>query len=180
MDSPKQTPQQHGREELFAQLLLKHQHQIFRLIFCMVHHLEDTRDLFQEASAQMWKSFGDFEIGTDFVAWASAIARNKALNLLTSRNRKSFIFSSSFIEELAQLDESDAEIHQQARLDALASCRQKLSSKDQELLRNCYSNKNTIREAAKQIGRSPGSVYHSLIRVRSMLFDCIRLALVKE
>lgn len=168
-----------GREEMFTSLLTLHQRQIFRVIYCMVHRLEDAEDLFQQTSLTMWDKFDQFESGSDFVAWASRIARFKALNLLTSRGRRHACFSEQFVEQLATQKE-DTEEDQRARLKALESCRSKLRKRDQQLIHECYSGRSTIRDVAKKIGRTPSSVYDSLTRIRSQLFKCIQHALAKE
>jgi RNA polymerase sigma-70 factor (ECF subfamily) len=168
-----------AREGLFAQLLTRHRSQIFRLVFCMVHTQQDAEDVFQQAALTMWDNFEKFDPNTDFVAWASQIARHKALNFLTSRGRRRICFSPELIGEMAQIREPNNDFHE-ARLRALASCRGKLSEPDQQLLALCYAGNETIRDAAKHIGRPAGSVYDSLMRIRRALFDCIQRTLSKE
>jgi RNA polymerase sigma-70 factor (ECF subfamily) len=166
-------------DEVFARLLTAHRGQIFRLIFCMVHSLQDTEDVFQQATLTMWDRFGDFQPGTDFAAWAAQIARHKALNFLTARGRQRLCFSQEFVEELAQIEEPSND-HQEIRLRALASCREKLSLVDQQLLAQCYGGAGSIREVAIQIGRPVGSVYDSLTRIRHALLGCIQRKLRSE
>ena len=166
-------------DEVFAQLLTRHSSQLFRLIYCMVHSLQDTEDLLQQSTLAMWDKFHDFQPGTDFAAWASQIARHKALNFLTSRGRQRLCFSQEFIEELSQHQEPSND-YQEAQLKALANCRAKLSSDDQQLLAHCYGGAGSIREAATQIGRPVGSVYVSLSRIRHALLACIQRTLRSE
>jgi RNA polymerase sigma-70 factor, ECF subfamily len=172
-------PSRAASDEVFAQLLTQHSSQLFRLIFCMVHSLQDTEDLLQQATLAMWDKFGDFQPGTDFAAWGAQIARHKALNFLSSRGRQRLCFSQELVEELAQHEEP-ANDCQEARLKALASCRGKLSPDDQQLLARCYGGGGSIREAAKQIGRPVGSVYGSLSRIRHALLACIQRTLRSE
>src|SRR5690606_3104112 len=160
----KLNPSRPALEGQFAQLLTQHRSQIFRLVFCMVHAQQDAEDVFQQAALTMWDNFDKFDPATDFVAWASQIARHKALNFLTTRQRRRVCFSQELIGELAQLQEPSSDYHD-ARLKALASCRGKLPEKDQQLLKHCYAGESTIREAAKQIGRPASSVYDSLTRI---------------
>jgi RNA polymerase sigma-70 factor (ECF subfamily) len=168
-----------AREGEFAQLLTRHRSQIFRLVFCMVHTQQDAEDVFQQAALTMWDNFEKFDPETDFVAWASQIARHKALNFLTSRQRRRVCFSPELIGEMAQIQEPSSDF-QEARLRALGSCRGKLPEPDQRLLMHCYAGEGTIRDAAKRIGRPAGSVYDSLMRIRRALFDCIQRTLTKE
>lgn len=167
------------QESLFAELLTRHRSRIFRLVFCMVHTQQDAEDVFQQAALTMWDNFAKFDPQTDFVAWASQIARHKALNFLTSKDHRRKCFSEQFIHELATCDDASND-YQQARLTALAKCRSKLTATDQQLLKNCYSGEKTIREVAQSMGRSAGSVYDSLMRIRRALFECIQRTLASE
>ena len=145
----------------------------------MVHRMEDTEDVFQQAAMTMWEKFETFEPGTNFSAWAATIARHKALDLLSLRGRRGLCLSNEVVQELAQHDERSSE-YQEARLKALEACRNKLVQADRQLLLECYARGRSIRDAAKMIGRSPQSVYVSLRRIRRALFDCIQRRLAQE
>jgi RNA polymerase sigma-70 factor, ECF subfamily len=168
-----------SREEEFISLLTHHKHQLFNLIFCMVQSLPDTEDVFQQTTMALWNKFDDFQLGTDFGAWASRVARYRALNFIRSKRRERVLFSEGLIAQLAECRFDSAEL-QDARLRALAACREKLSQADQMLLAACYGREGTIREAAKIIGRPVGAVYDSLSRIRGALYDCIGRTLSRE
>lgn len=165
--------------EIFAELLARHRSQIFRLIFCMVHRLEDAEDVFQHAAMTMWEKFDTYQPNTNFAAWAATIARYKALDLLEAHGRAKVWPSSELVEQLARHEEPTAE-YREARLGALADCRERLAKPDQLLLRECYAGSETIAIAAGKMGRSPQSVYVSLRRIRRMLFECIQRKLSTE
>jgi RNA polymerase sigma-70 factor (ECF subfamily) len=167
------------REDEFITLLTHHKHQLFNLIFCMVQSLPDTEDVFQQTTMALWNKFDDFQLGTDFAAWASRVARYRALNFIRSKRRERVLFSEGLIAQLAECRFDSAEL-QDARLRALAACREKLSQADQMLLSVCYGREGTIRESAKLIGRPVGSVYDSLSRIRAALYDCIGRTLSRE
>ena len=59
------------RKEEFIELITKHWHQLFNLIFCVVQNFSDAEDLFQQSTMALWADFDKFEPGTDFGAWAS-------------------------------------------------------------------------------------------------------------
>jgi RNA polymerase sigma-70 factor (ECF subfamily) len=145
----------------------------------MVHNLPDAEDVFQQAAITMWEKFDQFEAGSDFPAWACSVARFKALNFLNSKKRERACFSEQLIDELASREVHQPEL-QEARLRALAACREKLSQVDQNLLALCYGGSGTVREVAVRIGRPVGSVYDSLSRIRRGLFACIQQKLANE
>lgn len=165
--------------ELFTQLFTTHQEQIFRIVFCMVHCLNDAEDVFQQTALTMWEKFDTFQNGTNFVAWASTIARHNALKLMTARGRAGLSLSEEALVMLANQSVSLSSFGD-ARLEALAKCRRKLSEDDQTLLHECYSGNGSIHDVATRIGRSDSSVYVSLSRIRGRLYHCIQRALSQE
>jgi RNA polymerase sigma-70 factor (ECF subfamily) len=138
--------------------------------------MPDAEDVFQQTAITLWDKFGEFEPGSDFFAWACTIARYKTLNYFQSKGRERLYFSEAVIDQLATRDQWKPDLHE-ARLKALAACREKLSSKDQRLLADCYSGRGTILDVAKQLGRPIGSVYDSLSRIRRALYACIQRTL---
>ncbi|BBO35626.1 sigma-70 family RNA polymerase sigma factor [Lacipirellula parvula] len=172
-------PPRGNRDEQYVELLTRHKSQLFRFVFAMVHSLPDAEDVFQQAAITMWDKFSEFELGTDFYAWACSIARFKALDHLKAKGRRRLLFSDELLELVPQHDHWQPET-QQARLRALASCRHKLSPKDQQLLLMCYNGRESIRKSAESVGRPVGSVYDSLSRIRRALYACIERTLASE
>ena len=169
------TPDPAGREEEFLQLLAQHKYELFNLIFCIIRSLSDAEDVFQQTTMAMWSDFHKFQSGTDFMAWAAQVARYRCWNHSRSKRREKVYFSEGLLTELAQATFEPADV-QEARLQALARCREKLSSTDQRLISLCYGG-GTIRDAAEQIGRPVRAVYNSLARVRRTLYECIERTL---
>jgi len=167
------------RDTQFVDLLAEHQGRIFRYIYCLVRSLQDTEDVFQQTAVTLWDKFPEFDPNTNFSAWACAIARFKALRHLETKGRQRLVFSEELLSELIQNDVCLPELHE-ARLRALARCREKLSDTDQRLLMACYDGNQSIIDAAKKVGRPVGSVYDSLSRIRRALYSCIERTLASE
>jgi RNA polymerase sigma-70 factor (ECF subfamily) len=163
----------------FIQLLLQHKSQLLGYIFCMVRNLPDAEDVFQQMSLTMWDKFGEFVPGTNFMAWAKVVARNKALTFLRSQRRERARFSEDVIDLLSERKLWSPDSAQE-RIAALVQCRQRLSQVDQDLLSACYGTTSAFREVAERMGRSVDSVYSSLSRIRRALYDCIQRSLAKE
>jgi RNA polymerase sigma-70 factor (ECF subfamily) len=167
-----------SREDEFIGLLTAHKHQVFNLIFCIVHSLADAEDVFQQTSLALWQNFDQFQPDSDFGAWAATIARHRILNFLRTKRRERLYFSGSVIEQLADCP-FDSGPQKGARLRALSECRQRLSDNDQTLVAHCYGGE-PICSVADRIGRPVQAVYKSLARIRRMLFDCIERKLAQE
>ena len=65
----------------------------------------------------------------------------------------------------------------QRQLRALDECVEKLPRERRELALAAYSKGTTIREIAKQLGRTEGSLYQLLARIRKELHGCMEQAL---
>jgi len=167
------------RKQEFIELITKHWHQLFNFIFCIVQNFSDAEDLFQQSTMALWADFDKFEPGTDFGAWASKVAQYRISTFIRTRNRRRLYFSEDLIKALADVSFESNDMHD-ARLAALAECRKKLSSADQELIALCYGGSDSIRDAAYRIGRPVESVYVRLSRIRTALYGCIERFLARE
>lgn len=125
---------QRQQHEAFVRLLGEHQGQIFGYLLALVNNLTDADDLFQRTCLVMWRKFGDFELDTNFVRWACAVARLEVLDFLRARRRKPLVFSDDLQDQLAALQsEADAEAFME-RQQALAACLGKLSANDRSMV----------------------------------------------
>jgi RNA polymerase sigma-70 factor (ECF subfamily) len=159
--------------------LTQHQGQLFGYIFSLVHDWEDTRDIFQQTSLVLWGKFDTFEPNSNFAAWACVAARYTAMNFLRAKQRAESRLSDTLLDEVAVEFES-ASPSDMARRTALASCLQKLSELDRQLVELCYSPQASIKEVGKLLGRSSPGICKSLRRIREKLFECIDRTLAQE
>jgi RNA polymerase sigma-70 factor (ECF subfamily) len=168
------------RREEFLSLLRAHKHQVFNFIFCILQNMHDTEDVFQQTALALWENYDEFTPGSNFGAWATRIARHRVAQFIRSRQRnRHHYFTDELIARLAECPFPSQEA-QEAQLQALASCRKKLSPPDQRLLLLCYGGAESIRDAARQLGRPAETVYCSLTRIRSRLRQCIERSISRE
>jgi RNA polymerase sigma-70 factor (ECF subfamily) len=164
--------------DVFLELLSRHRSELFNLIFCIVRTLPDAEDVFQQTAMAMWADFNKFQPGSDFMAWASQVARYRAWNFARDRRRERLYFSEALIQQLAECSDETSEVYE-ARLQALSKCREKLPIADQRLIQLCYGGGSII-AVAKEIGQSPSAIYSRLFRIRRALFVCIERTLARE
>lgn len=177
MNHPVSAPVSHDDE--FSRLLTDHSRHIFGLIFAIVHSMADAEDVFQQVCIALWERFDRFERGTDFAAWASSIAKSRALNFLRDQRRDRVHFSSELCDYLAA-EQSEPSANYESRMRALDYCIHKLSLRDRQTIEKCYQHGVTIKQAAESLGRPLGSVYDSLVRIRRALWTCIENALAEQ
>src|SRR5512147_3087172 len=124
--------------EEFARLFTMNRNRIFRYIRALVPHRTDAEDVFQDASAVLWREFPNFRRGADFMPWALAIAFNQVRTHRHRRRQARLFFGEGLLEKLAaesqeMLDELEA------RSELLEQCCGKLHPRDRELIETYYA-----------------------------------------
>ncbi|MEP4078662.1 sigma-70 family RNA polymerase sigma factor [Haloferula sp.] len=166
----------------FVALLTNNQEAIRTYIISQVPGSPDVRDILQEVNIVLWENMSQFELGTNFCAWARKVAFYQILNHRKKMKRNGFVV---FDEELTKTLAAEIEDHGpgalEAKRDALKVCLSKLSADNRDLLEARYrSTRGDLEELSTKIGRSRASLRVSLVRVRASLKRCIESRLAVE
>lgn len=167
------------RHEHFLRLFAEHEAALHALLRVMLPSREDASEAMQETIIVLWQKFGEFDPARDFRAWASGIARNKALAVLRDRKRDRHVFD----EDLATRLADRAALHEQrtlCRSDALEGCLHKLPQAQRELVLSAYTKGTRMDDLAARRGQTPMSLYKVLHRIRMALMACVERTLAEE
>lgn len=130
-------------------------------------------EVLQETNLVLWQKREDFEVGTNFKAWAFKIARFQSLAFLKREKRRmEFTFDEEVLEKLSVEAESTFIVNDD-REQALDTCLDKLPDEDRELIRDHYYSGQPMTDHAEQVGRSVGALRQVLYRIRNTLRLCI-------
>jgi RNA polymerase sigma-70 factor (ECF subfamily) len=162
------------RQAEFTELLAESRGRLFGYLYALAQNMDDTEELFQETALTLWRKFDEFESGSNFAAWATTTAQLLFRNFLKRKGRSRLQFGEGVLEKLACTQEELSHDDSDRRHDALAVCLEKLREKDRALVKLCYEGKQSTLEVAKQLHRSPESIYMALSRLRRSLFECIQ------
>ncbi len=165
---------QRGDRDHFISQLVAYQRQLYQYISTLLPRYHDANDVMQNTLMVMWEKFEQFDPATNFHAWAKRIAYLQAQNYRRRNNRLATVLDESVFEEIAARIESNRDVRQDSRLDAMARCAERLGPADRLLVRLRYEPGATIQEVARQLGRPAVSVRNSLARIRRALWECIR------
>ncbi len=165
--------------ELFVQLLQANRNRIYAYILSLVTRKNDADDIMQETTIVMWRKFSQFQKGTDFIAWALAIARYQVLNYRKKNNNSRLLFGETV---LASLENESAEIiqHYDERIDVLKKCVKKLGDNEKRLIFMRYEENCPSRLIAERFGYSIRGINRSLARIHDALLRCLRRNLAVE
>lgn len=160
-------------------LIARHQTRLRGLVRCLLVRSVDVDDVLQEVNSVLWAKASEFQTGTDFWAWASQIARFKALNHIRKYSRDRLVFDDSILNEIADLaHERLSQIDH--RRDALEGCLNKLPPPQRQLIDLRYAGGHAIESISEIIGRPQASIRQTLYRVRQALLACIESKLQSE
>ncbi len=158
--------------EAFTRLLIQNQKRIAGLIFSLVPRGADADDVMQETCAIMWRKFGEFEIGTDFGAWALRIARFQVMSYYGRQKRAQARLSDETIAALADTL-AEARWESSDRAEALRACVGQLKEREFDLVQRRYHAGENIGEIAGHLGSTIHAVYKALARLHVRLLVCV-------
>jgi RNA polymerase sigma-70 factor, ECF subfamily len=157
----------------FLQLFTRSQRRLFLFILAQVGNPYDAEEVLQETNLIVWSKAQQFELGTNFIAWASQIAMFEVYKHRSRQKKQSHSFSDEFLSQVAE--ESAVQLDElEERRQALAECLKKLRPQDRELIQTRYAPGERGKDLAAQLGRPANSVYQSLGRIRKTLWECIQ------
>lgn len=161
--------------EVFLRLLTEHERRLAIYVTGLVVCPQDAQDVLQEGKIVMWRQFQQFEIGTNFAAWARKILFYQilAFRRRSKRDRSEFL-SDRLLETLSEEFESAIrEQRWQKRERALQECVGKLSGEHREILDLRYRDEASIEGISRRTARTEGAIYRLLSRLRKNLHRCV-------
>ncbi|AQQ08660.1 RNA polymerase sigma factor RpoE [Sedimentisphaera cyanobacteriorum] len=158
--------------EKFTDLLTGNQRQIHAYIISLVGNFNDSEDILQETTKEMWQKFEDYKLGTNFLAWGKKIAYYKVLEYRNRNKRKKFVFDDYILQQISR--ESASELKDtNAYTMFLEDCIKKLRESDLSLVKSLYVEQKTVKQLCASLNRSHQSIYRSLGRILNLLRQCI-------
>lgn len=157
----------------FVALLTSGQNAITLTVRALMLGDRGMEEVVQQTNAKLWQKRADFEVGTNFRAWAAAVARFEVLNYRKQQARDARLRFSDDLEQQIACEVGELEDDLYDRHAALQECLKQLKPESRDLLLSRYNGNETIADLASRIGRSVGGIKVSLSRLRTGLSQCI-------
>ena len=162
--------------ETFLRLWMRHEPELRAFVRSCCPKAQEVDDVMQEVSIAALRKFPGLNNHSAFGAWACLIARYELLTARRRFARDRLVLAEDVLELIA--DEGAQELPlRQRQLQALDRCVEKLPRERREMALAAYAKDTTIREMARQLKRTEGSLYQLLARIRMELHRCMTLAL---
>lgn len=154
------------------QLFVKHQGVLKRYILSLVPDFADADDVLQQVFLTVSEKADDYELDTNFNAWARTIARYKIMNHWRRQKAAPEALSEEVLETLAA-EPPALEPEDNSFVHDLEACLNQLPPTARELVEMRYQRELKPGAIADLKNWTPNSVYVALSRARTLLRDCL-------
>lgn len=179
MEPADDLPTANDPHETFLRLFMRHEPELRAFIRACLPRGEAVDEVMQEVSLVAWRKFSTLTEVSQFARWACVIARFEILKFRRTKARDRLVLDEDLMAQLAvEGAEEVSERHRQ--LNALEGCVAKLPAERRGLALAAYAPETSIKELAAQLGRTEGSLYQLLARIRQELLRCVELTLARE
>jgi RNA polymerase sigma-70 factor (ECF subfamily) len=156
----------------YVSLIAQHQWALRGFILSLMPGSPDIDDVLQETNIVLWEKRKRFQDGSNFLAWATTIARFQVMRYRNIAKRyRALPFSDEFLHDLA--DKVVPDNPKTKLLAALDRCLEKLSEKQRRLVTARYTPGNSLEDHAATLGTSAEVLRVTLYRIRHVLKRCI-------
>tara|TARA_B110000908_G_scaffold7087_1_gene8827 strand:+ start:3949 stop:4506 length:558 start_codon:yes stop_codon:yes gene_type:complete len=129
-------------------------------------------DVVQETNLFLWEKRAEFEIGSDFRAWALKVAKFKVMAARRDRGRDRLVFSEEILSQIEAVAH-DRVSGADRRMRALTQCLSRMRLQDRRLLEWKYVHHQSLTKLAEAAGLSSNAVHKKISRMRLALRQCI-------
>ena len=177
--TPMSAPDPNGQTAQVQALFVRHSPVLRGFVVSLVPDFGVVDDILQDTFLTITAKAAEFEIGTNFVAWAKAIARFKVMLARRAHWREINGISDEAIDALcASEPEADA-APLERQIAALTCCIEALPPQTRRAVELRYQQAHSVPEAAERLGWTQGSLYVVLCRARAALRECIERKLAE-
>jgi RNA polymerase sigma-70 factor (ECF subfamily) len=166
------------QQEAFIRLLNGSHGLLLRYVTSLGLGRHDAEDVLQRAGITMWRRFATFELGSDFIAWATTVAFYEVKNFQRATGRSRLTFDDELMRVLAAERALDLK-RMNPRRDALEACLQQLDDDSGRLVRSIYVEERSAAAVAQERGLALQTIYNQLGFLRRALARCIERRLAE-
>ena len=159
--------------EEFILELTQVQQRLFGFLFKRLADREQAREVLQLTNLVLCRKADNYELGTNFKAWAMTVANYEVMAYRKTQVRERLVFTAE-VDAMLGPDDDGRSSAQSARLAHLKHCLQGMSLKNRELLDWRYQGERTMDKIAEDVGSTIGAVKVKLHRLRRQLLGCIQ------
>ncbi len=159
-------------------LLLQHKSMLQAFIFSLIEDWVLTEDVIQETAVYICNHWQDFTPGSNFAAWARAVARLRCHEVLHAEIRQRALQDKVRIEFRDEAWDEHVDVDAE-RKGALVDCVDQLPERSKTILLQRYHEDRSWESIAAEMEMRLELLYMTMSRIRQKLRDCVERKLAK-
>jgi RNA polymerase sigma-70 factor, ECF subfamily len=169
-----------GDVEAFDTVIRSSQAYLRAFVACFVADENDVNDIAQETFVFAFEHLNEYEMGTNFMAWLKAIARNKVMSFQRRGRQKRESRRQYVADLMVQRATSLTPDFSEERVSALTGCMNELPGEQRKFLTSVLGRDCTLEEWATKANVTTDTVRKRISRLYAVLRDCIKRRLATE
>lgn len=161
----------------YATLITETQKKLYNYIYSMTGRRTRSWDILQETNIVLMRKEADFQMGTNFEAWAFTTAKFQTLAYLRNQKRDPLDILTPELVDLFSEEAEELANQVPDRLVALKNCRGKLREKTRNVLSLYYEKEHSVKDICSLVSMKESAVKLTLLRARKALHHCIQTQL---
>ncbi len=158
--------------ERFVRLFAEYEPQVRSFVRAGLPSVHDANEVMQEVSVVAWRKFATLETSEGFGRWLCVIARFEILKYRRTKARDRLVLDDQLLDTIA--DEGEDELATRAEeINKLQGCIKKLPEKHRHLVVQAYTQGQSKKALADELGKSQEALYQLLSRLRFALMECL-------
>jgi RNA polymerase sigma-70 factor (ECF subfamily) len=167
-----------GASDDFAELVQRHQSQVFAILYRYERDHQRLEDLAQETFIKAWRSLAQYDGRAPFAHWLSRIAVNVALDHLRKRRRQHNEIALPELGEDAldwlRNEDEHSELESRQAAELLAVAMRELSPAEQVVITMQELEGRSVKEICERTGSSSVAVRVRAMRARAKLRKALK------
>jgi RNA polymerase sigma-70 factor (ECF subfamily) len=159
---------------LVQSLFIQHSAALRGFVLALLPDFGRVDDVIQETFLTVTAKAADFRPNSNFLAWASAIAKFKVFEALRAAGRQPQSLSQEVLETLCAAEPDPQPDASEPVLQHLSHCISQLAPQSRRAIELCYRQAHKPAEVARLMGWTAEAVYVALSRARTALRDCVK------
>ncbi len=158
--------------ERFVRLYAEYEPRVRAFVRAGLPSVHDANEVMQEVSVVAWRKFATLQNNDGFGRWLCVIARFEILKYWRTKARDRLVLDDELLANMAEEGEEELDIRA-LEIHNLQTCIGKLPEKHRQLVIQAYTQGQSKKVLAEQVGKTQEAMYQLLCRLRLALMNCI-------
>jgi len=156
----------------FLQLITECQGWLYGYLLSSLANHDAANEVLQETNLVMWRKSAEFEIGTNFHAWAIRIASFQVMAFRQKQIKDRLVFDQELVELIGKRFQKRIPGYEE-KASRLARCIEKLPEHYRDVVHRRYLNGESLKTIATDLKKQRNAIGQLLFRIKSKLIECV-------